>query len=787
MITRRQLKVVLYTVTVMLLFSCSPSRYLGPKDHLLVKNRIKADKNISEISELQGFIQQKPNRSFFGFMRFRIWAYHYASRNKETRFKHWLLKSVADKPVVLDTHLCNVTSRNMKAYLNNIGYFQSKVSPDYRLHRKFARVTYKVRLGPPYIVRSYQQNIPEDSVRQEIQNADDNRLVRTGDVFNAYTLDKERERLNLLLKNKGYYLFNKDYISYQADSVPGKQLFDIKLFLSSPELLTTDTSLKGVKYKHNKFRIRKVNIFTDYNPMSQETVTLDSLDYLAGKKLTENLTKSYSFYFNNSLTVRPKTITQNLFLMPGELFRVDDVNQTYTRLIDLQYYRYVNIGFLPDRSIFKAGETEPGWLDCNIQLTRNKLSVLSTGTEGTNNGGDFGIAANVLYENRNLFRGAELLNVRLKGAMEVQKRFGDIYASDDALFNTFETGLRADLVFPKFLIPINQERFSRYFRPKTTINAGVNFQQRSSYKRYLVEVSYGYEWRESQSKRHILYPIEINSVSIFPDSTFTNYLNTINDSRLEDQYTDHLIMALKYSYIFNNQNINKKENFFYLRFNFESAGNLLNAINKTFNTRKDENGQYGVFNIKYAQYLKFDADFRYYNLLGPTTLVYRASMGLGYAYGNSSALPFDKGFYSGGANGMRGWAIRSLGPGSFSDAGVVLRYDKMGDVFMETNLEFRFPVIGWFTSAVFTDAGNIWLLKHNDQYPDGEFNGDTFFRQLALDAGLGFRMDFSFFVFRLDGALQLRNPAVAEAERWIKLPKVNPSDIMWNFGIGYPF
>jgi outer membrane protein assembly factor BamA len=777
---------ILVLLAGILAFSCSPSHYLGHGEKLLVKNTVNLDKPFTDASELQGFIQQKPNRSFLGIVRFRIWAYHYASNKKQTRFKNWVLRSIADKPVVLDTHQCNVSSRHMKMYLNNIGFFQSQVAPEYKLKKYQASVKYKVKSGNPYIIRSYQQYINDDTIRQLLLDDKTNDLIKTGQTFSAYTLDKERDRIALLLRNRGYYLFSKDYITYHADSVPGKNLIDIKLYLSDPVSEFADSLSRGNKYFHKKFRIRRVNIFSDYNTLYQD-VLYDSLEYPAGVLVKDHYSRPYTFYFNKTLNIRPKAITQNLFLMPGEWFCLEDVDKTYKRLSDLQYYRFINIGFNPVKGYASESFEKPGWLDCNIQLSRNKVSSLSTGTEGTNNGGDFGIAANVLYENRNLFHGAELLNIRLKGALEVQKRLGEIYSTDNALFNTFETGLQAGLVFPKFLIPVNQDRLSRNFRPKTTINAGVNYQERSSYKRYLLEVSFGYDWRESQYKRHLFYPVEINSVSIFPDSTFTSYLNSLRDNRLRDQYTDHLIMALKYSYIYNNQKINKKENFFYFRGNLESAGNLLSGINSLAKAPKDENGQYGLLNIKYAQYLKLDGDFRYYNLLGPTTLVYRTSVGLGYPYGNSSALPFDKGFYSGGANGMRGWAIRSLGPGAYNDVSTALRYDKMGDVYFETNLEFRFPVMGWFTAAIFTDAGNIWLLKPNKEYPQGEFHWDTFYRQLALDAGLGFRLDFSFFVFRLDGALQVRNPAVPESSRWISMGKVNLSDVMWNFGIGYPF
>ena len=246
-------------------------------------------------------------------------------------------------------------------------------------------------------------------------------------------------------------------------------------------------------------------------------------------------------------------------------------------------------------------------------------------------------------------------------------------------------------------------------------------------------------------------------------------------------------MSLKYSFVFNNQQINKRENFYYFRADMEVAGNFLNMMNQFLEGKKDENGNYILFGLRYSQYLKTQADFRYYNILGKGTMVFRASAGIGVPYGNSDGLPFDKGFYAGGANGMRGWPIRSLGPGSVSAALYSLNTERMGEILLESNLEYRFPIASFFNGALFADAGNIWLLRPNDQYPGGDFRKDLFFKELALDAGLGLRLDFGFFVFRLDGAIPLRDPALEVSDRWIRPRYANLTDVMWNLGIGYPF
>ncbi|MCX6270795.1 MAG: hypothetical protein NTU44_06175 [Bacteroidetes bacterium] len=570
----------LWTGLLFLLFlsSCSTTRDLGKNEFLLSKTRIKIDKPKIGVSDLQGFIMQKPNTKTLGLLRLKLYTYQVTSRGRETRFKRWILRSIAEKPVILDTHLCNTSGRHMKTYMNNIGYFHSVVSTEYHYHRKLAGVTYKIKSGQPYLLRNINMTFQDDTIRALVEKEKDNTLLRKGHPYNVYTLDEERARITNLLKNKGYYYFSKDYISFQVDSSLNSNEIDLTLLLSNPQLLLNDSTSARVGIRHIPYYLGNVSVYPDYEPFAQDTTAYDTLGFYSTTNVKGKLISRYFYIYKNDLKIRPRTITQNIFLTPGSLFRLDDVDQTYTRLSDLHFFRFVNIEFNPLSSRIQPQDVKSGVLDCNIKLSRNKVMALSLETEGTNSGGDYGLAANVVFENRNIFRGVEQLDVKLKGAMEMQKRFGEFNSSAKTLFfNTYETGVQVSLIFPKFLVPMNPERFPRYFRPKTTINSGFNFQERSGFRRYLAELTFGYDWKESQYKRHILNPIEINSIRIFPDSTFTAYLNSINDRRLTDQYTDHLVMALRYSYIFNNQRINRKGNFFYLKSNFESAGNLSRA------------------------------------------------------------------------------------------------------------------------------------------------------------------------------------------------------------------
>jgi outer membrane protein assembly factor BamA len=349
-------------------------------------------------------------------------------------------------------------------------------------------------------------------------------------------------------------------------------------------------------------------------------------------------------------------------------------------------------------------------------------------------------------------------------------------------FNTFEWGVEAMISFPRFLIPVKLERFPKYFRPTTRISTGINFRKRSTYDRYILNFTFGYKWQESDYKTHIIQPFNISSVKVFPTPEFSKELEAINDPRLKNQYTDHLITALQYSFIFNNQDIKKAKDFIYFRGNIETSGNIFHLFNNLLDSKQDSTGVYHVAGIRYAQYAKMDFDFRYYLMASHTNqVVFRAIAGIGIPYGNSDALPFEKGFYLGGANSMRAWIYRGLGPGGFVDPGTNI--DKMGEILLECNIEYRFPIYSFFKGALFYDVGNIWLINRDDNFTNAEFKFDTFYKQIAMDAGFGFRFDFKFFIFRVDFALRLRDPSQAEGSRWV----ADKGIWFWNFGIGYPF
>ena len=805
----------------MLVFAaCKNTSHLAVNEYLLNKNSLKTDNSKVSSDDMSSYIKQKPNRKILGVFRFHLWVYNMVNKKKtEDKKIAWLNKTdkknearklkgkkiistdklifrekllnIGEAPVVLDTFLTDKSVKQIKMYLNNKGFFNAKVSRaiTYNKKKKKANVVYNVTTGNPYIVRNIKYSTHDAEVKKIILDDTANALIRKGKNYDVDEMQAERDRITKQLKNNGYYYFAKEYIDFRIDSTLKSNQLDIRVRIgmikTKKKINDKDTTITE---NHQQYKINKIFIFPEYRTLQLDTFKYDTTEVKIPPRKKGGDPSIYYFIANKNVRnkVRYKTITQSVFIEPGKYFNLTDVEKTYNRLAELRFYKFTNITFtdISDQTTDKSHQ-----LDCHIELTRTPTQSLNYEVDGTNSSGNLGVAGNIIYQNKNFFRGTEIFNVKLKGALEVQKVTGQS-SSDNTInnvlpFNTMETGIETGLDIPKFFVPIRAERFPKYFRPKTTIQAGLNFQQRPDYTRYVANMTFGYDWKENAFKRHILNPIEINSVKIKLDPAFEQTISGLSQT-LQSAYRDHLTAALKYSFIFSNQQTNKTKKFVYFRGTFESAGNLLRLINSTIGSPKSEDGYYSIFNIRYAQYLRADVDFRHYNKINPhTTFIYRTILGVGLPYGNFPAMPFEKSFYVGGANDIRAWQIRTLGPGSFVDS-LHSVLDKTGDIMLEGNIENRFGIYKFLQGAVFVDAGNVWLMNKNAKFQDGEFLWDKFYKQIAIGAGLGLRFDFSFFVFRIDAAVPLKDPTQPEDHRWV-INDFRWDGINFNLGIGYPF
>lgn len=762
-----------FLLLLLALSSCVSPKKVQRNGLILDRNTIKTDNKSLSPDELEGFIQQKPNRKALGLFRLNIFFYE--------RFKpKWIKESLGKKPVILDTVLVDRTVQELKLYMAAKGYFNAEVEREIKKRKKSARVIYHIQSGWPYTIRNITWLIKDEQLNDFVSKDKENSLIKTGINYDSYLLDNERLRITNYLRNNGYYFFNRDLITYTVDSNLQSRQMDLIVEFLQKKNRERETGV-SIEQPHLRYKINDVTINTDFRFIPDQYLAYDTLTVLQNSRDT-TLSYKYHFLYQDKLRLTPPTLDRFVFTRGGRFYSSDNSNLTHNRISNLAIVRFVNMSFIPVQEFPDQGY---GILNCHIDIERNPAQIFTIELEGTNTGGFLGMGGNLVYSNRNLLRGGEVLTVKLKGGLEMQRSFGDA-APLFLGFNTLETGIELRLDIPKLLLPSSQQRFTRHAAPGTTFASGLNFQRRPDYTRYILNFSFGYEWRETATKSHVLIPAELNSVRITRSDEFSKWLENLKDRRLIYQYTNHLVPLARYVFIFNNQSQRKNRDFMFFRGNIESSGNLLYLSDKTFKVTKSEQGFYTALGIRYAQFVRTETDFRYYKFLNPrSNLVFRIAGGAGVPYGNSEVLPVEKGFYAGGANGIRGWEIRSLGPGSFSDPENA--FDKMGELWLESNLEYRFPIYSFLNGALFVDAGNIWMLRENLDFPGGKFETAEFAKQIAISSGFGLRFDLSFFIFRLDGAIKIKNPTQANNHNWVQLSKFQLKDIVWNFGIGYPF
>jgi outer membrane protein assembly factor BamA len=772
---------LLTSLFVLFFSSCNVTKDLPKNEYLLIKNNFRINNPSVSSEELAGYLKQQPNSKLFGLFRSNIAFYNMGSKGKDTKFKKWLRTKVGSAPVLLDTGMVSVSKRSMMIYLYNKGYFQATISDSISFHNRKATVYYIVKPAKPYIVNSVYYSIADTQIARFIMQDTAKCLIKPGQNYDTYRLSDERNRLTTYVRDQGYYYFSSNYIRYSVDSTLRNKKINLTIEVANPVIPSLDQFGTVIETHQKRYFIDKIFIDPEYGILKNDTTKGDTtIVHFRGSRKDTTLNTFY-FIHTKKLSIKPRTIAQAVFIKNGSHYNSSDVNKTYTQLNGLQNFRYINIQFHESADNFPGTGNK---LNSKIQLSRAPLQSFSISPDVTNSAGALGVQGSLVYQNHNLFRGAQLLKLSLNGSAQMQ---GSIGSTNNILFNTIEIGITGSITFPQFLFPIKPEYFAKAMKPRTVVTIGYNFQQRPDYFRHISNISFGYTWDQNDKIRHTLNPVEIMFVKVFPDSTFTAELNDLNDKRLESQYTDHAIAGLKYTFTYNGQQFSKLKDFFYIRANFETAGNLLYAIDNVLKNPPNDDGYYSVFNVQYSQFVRPDVDFRYFHLLSKkSSVILRFFGGFGIPYGNSYSLPFEKAFLAGGANDIRGWKMGTLGPGRYHNDTLESSFDQTGDMQLQINAEFRFPVYKFFKSAFFADMGNVWLLKKSSDYVGGEFTWASFIPEVAIDVGLGLRADFDYFILRLDPAIPIRVPYYMENNHWY-FSQLRFSDIIWNFGIGYPF
>lgn len=773
--------VILFMCTI--LIGCSPARHLPEGEYLLQRNRIIAEDASIKRDELRSFIRQTPNRRILGFYKFHLQVYHWAGNGNDSRLRNWMRHTIGEPPIIYQPALANNTRQQFELYMQSKGYFNAEVDYDVRFRNKKAIVTYTITGHTPYSIRNLTYNMPDQHLAGFVFQDTSQTLIQTGKRYDADVLQEERARISRDLRNNGFFQFSRDFIFFSVDSTIGNHQVDIELEIKDPFQVRPSRTGNTLSPRHRRYIIDNIFIYPDYSPFQTGFSYSDTTRFTETRNQQES---TYLFFHDEPLRIRPRAIVNNILLRQGQYFSLEDVDLTYAYLSRLRNFRFINLQFTENQQPTNGTPSDTlGFLNTRVDLTRAPTNAFTIEAEGMNTSGNLGVAGNVIYHNRNIFRGAENFNLRLKGALEVsgESRRDEVFQS--LPFNTLEIGAEASVVLPQLLFPVQLERLSRTARPRSTILTGVNYRHRPDYTRYIYNLSYGFEWSPDQRKRQHLTPLEISSIKVFNDSLLQAKIPD-NNPLILSRFKDHLVAGAKYSYIFSSQELGRDIDFMYFRGNVEVAGNLLYTFSDAAGLSTDSDGSYRLFNIPFAQFVKGDADLRYYRVFDENnTLAFRMMAGIGVPYGNTNVLPFIKSYYGGGANGIRAWRIYSLGPGGYQDS-LDVRFDRYGDIKLEANIEYRFGIYRFWKAALFVDAGNVWFINENPQFPGGEFRFDSFYHDMAIGSGAGIRLDFDFFIVRLDAAFPLRNPALPKGNRWIdSFPSFNN----WNFnlGIGYPF
>ena len=734
----RFLPVLMTGIAGLILSSCSASRDLPEGQVMLNKVSVVADGKYSDVnpSQLKNYVRQKGNSRWFSAVKIPLGVYAMAGEDT-TKWINRTLRNMGEAPVVYDTLQARLSCENLQRALQNLGYLDSQVELYTEVKGKKLNAVYVLHPGAPYFIRNVSYEI-QDSLIARLMAGDVHKLNQ-GDKLNVDNLNQERSRITEYLQDNGYFRFHKEFINFRVDTVQSTHKADVTLLLRPYRTSDIQDTL------HTRYTIRNI-------------------DYASGDPQ------------DSVIHLRKNVLRENTFIREGKPYSASGLQNTYNHFGRLGAVKYTNISFEQD--------PDSALLDAHIQLQTNKPSTLSFQPEGTNTAGDLGAAASLTYENRNLFRGSESFSVQVRGAYEAIRGL-EGYSNQDYI----EYSVESRLSFPRFMMPFLSSEARRRTIATSELSLTYDTQNRPEFHRRVLSAGWRYKWSPLSSRNQYQFDLlNLNYVFMpwISDTFRKEYLDnpTNYNAILRYNYEDLFIMKTGFGFSYNDGKTAIKTN-------IETAGNLLSLGSAIFGGNKDDLNQYKVFNIAYAQYIKGDIDYTHHLISGYNDqLVFHVGLGIAYPYGNSTILPFEKRYFSGGANSVRGWSVRSLGPGRYKDKdGNINFITQTGDIKLDLNLEYRTHLFWKFGGALFIDAGNIWTIRDYPSQPDGQFQIQNILKDLAVSYGLGLRLNFDYFIIRFDMGMKAVNPAY-KTEDENHFPLIHPRlsrDFAFHFAVGLPF
>ena len=782
----------LLVVAVIFLSSCKPARHVPQGEYLLRSYELNIDDRNINREQLRAFVQQRPNKRILG-ARFHLWLFNSAKPEKTNWWNEGLRKN-GEPPVIWQQAKTNRTMFEFELFLKSKGYYYSNISDTVIFRKRKANVIYNIRSGWPYTIDNISYVIPDTAIAQLVLADTTRALVKRGMVVDEDVLKAEIQRIEYYLRNRGYFSFSRDHIVPELDTFYHRRIANVYFQFKPHTEPTADNRVEEMPYP--KYNIRSVTVNASLSMQNLlETANLQ-------RSITDTLKQgAINFIMPPYFPVNASTINSAIFIYPGSIYRISDVNTTYQHLNGLRNFQQITSEFteVPGQAGMSTRE-----LDCMINLLPFPRQTTVFEAEGTNSEGNFGGGIRINLLNRSLLGNAEFFDLKLHGAVEAVSSTTD--ESSIQFKAKMEYEAQATINIPKFLLPFRFSQFTQRNNPRTSFSILYNYQQFPDYYvRTIFSAYLGYSWRD-RINNHFVRPLDVYFVQlpyiseVFQIETLDRY------PHLRNSYQPHMVMSANYAFVRDMRLLNR-DNALYIRTNIESAGLFLNAAYRLAGQTKEPDRSLVFLGNDFSQFLKGDIDFRYYHKINENNrMVSRFFVGVGFPYGNSkkiiynsennttktvAVMPFEKKYHAGGANSMRGWRLRSLGPGSYEGATIPSYPNNTGDIKLEANLEYRFKLIWLLEGALFADAGNIWDLYNDDDRHGANFSFDRFYREISLSGGVGLRFDLAFFLLRADLGMKLRDPA--GSGRWAFTPKndggsrVGREDFNFSVGIDYPF
>ncbi|WP_352423087.1 BamA/TamA family outer membrane protein [Proteiniphilum sp.] len=765
-------KYIVIILWICILGACSVTKKVPDGSYLLNKTDIKSDVKGISSSALKPYLRQKPNSSMILVGRAKLHMYNIP--NDTSTWLNRLLLKYGEPPVLYNEQLAVISAEQIRLHMKNKGYLNAEVDTTVVKKDKKANVTYNVTGNEPHRIRTFTDTIHsvDTTIYNILNRSRQLALMKEGDIFDLSVLEDGRERMTTILRNRGYYSFLKDNFYFIADTTVGTNQVDVTLSLNNPSDST----------RHRQYYIGDVTVINGVDPVllqdsvRRSSLDLDTVDY-----------KGMRIISGKERFLRPRAIYYNTFLRPGRLYADRVQERTYGSLNGMGPINQTSINLTP------TIRNDSAYIDSRITLFPGNLHYIQFGVDGTNSAGDLGVAGNVSYEHRNFLKGGETFRVQLNAAYE-------FITSDslNLLDNSFyEYGIETSLSIPQLLLPWMIRELRDQPSASTEFSAGINFQKRPEYLRQFFNLSTRFQWASHEWRlQHMLEPVGVTYIRMpwkskeFEDLYFNEDVNPI----LRYSYDDQLIVRSAYTLNYSNFNRLGRRSMptvpFRIRSGIEVAGWLPRLATSLGGGEVNDKGFHTFFKQPYSEYVKGDFDIAAsYAFDDRNTIASHIAVGLAYPYGNSNVLPFEKRYFGGGANSVRGWSTRTLGPGTYSND-TITGSDfgrKIGDVKLDFSVEYRHKLTHMFELAAFVDAGNIWTVKNYMEQPGGMFRWNSFYKELAVAYGLGVRLDFNFLLIRVDGGMKAHNPGLPEGSRWTIFKPDFSRDFAFHFAIGYPF